>query len=84
MKRTQLQQAFEAFVGAPHTVGAMLKMTDAIRHNDRLLARCLDALNEEALAADNWQRNAEKCPAWYELRALLREQLCIPKQKGKR
>ena len=40
-----------------------------------LLKRCLDVLNMEAQASDNWKRPADKCPSWYELRAELRDRL---------
>ena len=75
MKTTKLEQAFLDFLKGPPTVGSMMKVSDAIKQSDRLQKRCLEALDQEALAADEWQRRAEKCPAWYEIRAELRDQL---------
>lgn len=40
-----------------------------------LFKRCLNALDAESESYDGWQRTAEKCPSWYELRAELRERL---------
>lgn len=40
-----------------------------------LFKRCLNALDAEAEAAGGWQQPAEKCSAWYALRAELRERL---------
>jgi len=42
---------------------------------ERLLRRCLGALDMVALASEDWRRPAEKCSAWYELRAELRDYL---------
>ena len=40
-----------------------------------LLKRCLDVLNLEAEYSDHFKRPANRCPAWYELRAELRDRL---------
>ena len=43
----------------------------------KLLKRCLDVLNLEAEYSDHFKRPANKCPAWYELRAELIERLKV-------
>ena len=55
----------------------MAKITDAIKANDHLMKWCLEVLDQEALAADDWKRPADKCSSWFRIRAELRDQLSI-------
>jgi hypothetical protein len=47
-----------------------------IRSGRALLAKALKALDQEAMASENWKRKSpRKCPAWYRLRAEIRDAL---------
>lgn len=39
-----------------------------VRRLERALWRCLQALDMEALAADEWKKPLVKCGAWYQVR----------------
>jgi hypothetical protein len=68
----------EACVILPNVASYIYQIETERDRLRKMLAKCLDALNQEAIAADHWAREAEKCAAWYQIRAEAREILGIP------